>query len=84
MVPVFRLALAFCLAAPAALADPSAPALSPGVQLLDYGIYCVTESTGTQAAPETSLGYIDMLPGVPEMIYRQQAIPARLGTGGAA
>lgn len=80
MLPILRLALALCLAAPAALADPAAPALSPGVQLVDYGIYCETESTGTQPAPETSLGYIDMLPGVPEMIYRQQTIPARLGT----
>lgn len=80
MFPILRLVPVLCLAAPAALADPAAPALSPGVQLVDYGIYCQTESTGTQPAPETSLGYIDMLPGVPEMIYRQQAIPARLGT----
>lgn len=80
MFPILRLVPVLCLAAPAALADPAAPALSPGVQLVDYGIYCITESTGTQPAPETSLGYIDMLPGVPEMIYRQQAIPGRLGT----
>ncbi len=75
-----RLAIALCLAAPAALAEPAPPFTAPGVRLVDHGIYCQTESTGTTPAPETSLGYIDTLPGVPEMIYRQQTIPARLGT----
>lgn len=80
MSPILRLALAFCLAAPAALADPADPTLAPGIRLVDHGIYCQTEAIGTTPAPETSLGYIDTLPGVPEMVYRQQTVPARLGT----
>ncbi|MDQ2066416.1 DUF3859 domain-containing protein [Xinfangfangia sp. CPCC 101601] len=74
------LSLAFIAIPLPALADPAPPLLAPGVRLIDHGIYCQTDSIGTQAAPETSLGFIDTLPGVPVMVYRQQEIPGRLGT----
>lgn len=79
MKRLLSFALPLLLAGPA-LAEPAAPVLSTGVRLIDHGIYCLTESVGTVEAPGTSLGYIDTLPGVPQMIYRQQVIPGKLGT----
>ena len=69
-------ALAFCLPA---FADVAAPASSPTVQITNFGIYCSPEIKERQEAPETSLGYIEVFSGMPEIRYQQQKVPARLG-----
>jgi Domain of unknown function (DUF3859) len=63
----------------AALADPAPPEARPGIEIAEYGIHCNVETEGTQAAPETASGFINLLSGMPEFAFRQQQVPARLG-----
>ena len=72
-------ALALLLPVQAALAEPAPPWTAPGIELADFGIYCALQSAGTQAAPDTTLGYIHTLTGVPAIVFHQQEVPARLG-----
>lgn len=76
-----RLALAVCLALPGAalLAGPGAPVTAPGIELVELGIFCQADTAATEAAPETSLGYITLLDRPPELAFRQQEVPARIG-----
>ena len=79
-----RRLLALCvtllIAAFPALADPAPPTLTPGIRMLEFGVYCRPSSEGTEPAPETSLGYINLLSTLPEFIHRQQQVPASMGT----
>lgn len=79
MSAFFRLCLVLLWSATAALADPAAPQSAQGIRFVEIGIYCRPESEGTEPAPETSLGYINLLATLPEFIHRQQRIPAALG-----
>ena len=76
-----RLALGLCAAvfASAALAELSSPILGPGITIQEIGIYCAAEDKATEPAPETSLGYIFVLDGIPEFAFKQRQVPARLG-----
>ena len=67
------------LASTIAFADPAAPVTSPGITFVGLGIYCDADNTKTEAAPGTSLGYIHILPGQPQIAFHQQQVPARLG-----
>jgi len=69
-------ALTFCFPA---LADVAAPVSSPTVQITNFGIYCSPEIKERQEAPETTLGYIEVFSGMPEIRFQQQKVPARLG-----
>jgi hypothetical protein len=71
--------LALALAASAGLADPSQRSAAPGVAIEDFGIHCNVETVGTQEAPDTSSGEINLLSEVPEFAFRQQEVPARFG-----
>jgi len=62
-----------------ALAEPAAPWTAQGIKIADFGIYCPVETAGTEAAPDTSLGYINNLSGTPVIVFHQQQVPARLG-----
>jgi hypothetical protein len=73
------IALPVTLVALAALAEPAPPVASPGVEIIGVGVYCRPEIETTEDAPETELGYVGLLPGVPELVFQQQEIPARLG-----
>jgi hypothetical protein len=75
------LLLSFVLAllpGPAALADPAPPVTAPGITLNGYGILCRTGTTRREAAPDTSLGYIQIMAAMPEIAFVRQDIPARL------
>jgi hypothetical protein len=76
LLPAAIAALAFYRPA---FADVAAPVASPTVQITDYGIYCSPETKNRLEAPETSLGYIEVFSGTPEIRYQQQEVPARLG-----
>ena len=75
-----RAALPLALLASATFAEPAPPEAGPGIELVDFGIYCATESSGTEPAPGTALGYVDLLPGMPQIVYHQQLVPGRLGS----
>jgi Domain of unknown function (DUF3859) len=72
-------AVLVCLCGVMATAEPAPPVISPGITIVELGIYCRAEAAGTEAAPETTLGYIAVLPAVPQFVFRQQQVPARLG-----
>ena len=82
-MPAIRPTLPICAAVVAAalpvLADPAPPLATPLVTIVEYGIYCRPDVEGTEAAPETSLGYINVFSGLPEFRFQQQQVPARLG-----
>jgi hypothetical protein len=79
-VPRFLAALALvALASLPATAEPAPPFTAPGVTIQDFGIYCRPGTTTLEAAPETTLGYIHKLSGLPVIAFRQQEVPARLG-----
>ncbi len=67
------------LSGAAALADPALPFTAPGITFAGLGIYCHAGDTRTEPAPETSLGYIHILPNQPRIAFHQQQVPARLG-----
>ena len=54
-------------------------ATAPGIKVESLGVYCNLESEGREDAPETDLGYIDILSGMPDFAFQQREIPARLG-----
>lgn len=70
----FFCGLVVTLFAMAALAQTA-----PGIVLKNVGIYCRPEITGTEAAPDTALGYINLMQGQPEFAFLQTDVPARLG-----
>jgi len=76
-----RLAFGLCaaLAASAALAELSSPIAGPGISIQEIGIYCRADTEATEPAPETALGYIFVLDGIPEFAFKQRQVPARLG-----
>lgn len=61
------------------MADLAPIATAPGIKVESLGVYCNLESEGREDAPETDLGYIDILSGMPEFAFQQREIPARLG-----
>lgn len=72
-------ALLAVFAATAAFAGPVPPQGSTHVDIVDFGIYCRPEITGTEPAPDTSLGYVNLLGGDTTIRLHQQEIPAILG-----
>jgi Domain of unknown function (DUF3859) len=62
-----------------ALAEPAPPVAGPGLTIDAVGIFCRKGTTRREAAPETTLGYIELLDGLPELAFRQQTVPARIG-----
>ncbi|OZA18690.1 MAG: hypothetical protein B7Y02_01375 [Rhodobacterales bacterium 17-64-5] len=70
--------LLFVLATGAVAETPS-PITAPGIVLQSIGIYCRPEIASTEAAPDTALGYINMMAAQPEFVFRQTTVPARLG-----
>ncbi|MEZ5798943.1 MAG: DUF3859 domain-containing protein [Paracoccaceae bacterium] len=78
---VAALALALWLAriGPAAMAEPAPPQVAPQIELVDFGVYCQMDTVEREPAPETSLGYINVLSGTPEFQFRQLQVPALLG-----
>jgi hypothetical protein len=72
------LALALVLAGPL-WSEPAPPVTAPGVTIVDLGVYCRPGTTTREDAPGTTLGYIQKLPDMPAMAFRQQVIPARIG-----
>ena len=76
----FALALVipFVVANPT-FAEPAPPVSDPEITLISFGIYCKPPVIDRQEAPDTRLGYIDLLEGTPEIRFQQQEIPARLG-----
>jgi hypothetical protein len=72
------LAIVLLLALPVG-AEPAPPFTAPGVSIQAYGIYCRPGTTTREAAPDTSLGYINLIQGLPVIAFRQQEVPARLG-----
>jgi hypothetical protein len=79
MLPrLLSLVVALMLALPLR-ADPAPPFTAPGVTIVDLGVYCRPGTTTREDAPGTTLGYIQKLPDMPAMAFRQQQIPARIG-----
>lgn len=73
------LALAAGLLALPLAADPAPPVTDPAITIVDLGIYCRPALAGTEEAPGTSLGYINLFDGQPVIRHRQQEVPAALG-----
>lgn len=78
-LPTAFLAVLALLVASPALADPAPPSTAPGIVIEGYGVHCTIETEGTQAAPGTESGFVNLLSGTPEFTHRQQEIPARIG-----
>ncbi len=78
LVLLLTLGLALGWLAPVA-ADPAPPRTDPRVRIVDLGIYCRPQIAGQEAAPDTSLGYINLFSEQPVIRYRQQQVPAALG-----
>jgi hypothetical protein len=72
-------ALLSCLSALPSLAELAPIVTAPGVTLEKVGIYCRLEAEGREDAPETDLGYIQLLSGTPDFAFEQREVPARLG-----
>lgn len=70
---------AFALLTGPANAELAPITAAPGIKVESLGVYCNVESSGREDAPETDLGYIDLLTGIPEFAFEQREIPARLG-----
>ena len=62
-----------------AFAETPAPVAGAGIVLQSIGVYFSPEIAGTEAAPDTELGYINLMTAPPEFIFRQTDVPARLG-----
>jgi len=62
-----------------AVAETPAPVTAPGIELQSIGIYCRPEIEATEVAPDTALGYINLMAAPPEFVFRQTEVPARLG-----
>lgn len=71
--------LILALATGAALAELAPPRSGTGITLDKVGIYCRMETDGREAAPDTDLGYIQILAATPEFVFEQREVPARLG-----
>lgn len=57
------------------------PRQAPEVDELIYGIYCSEEPLRQDPAPGTASGVINIVPGVPEMRFVQQVVPADRAVG---
>ncbi len=60
-------------------AEPAPPITDPAITVVDLGIYCRPTLAGTEEAPSTSLGYINLFAEQPVIKHRQQRVPAALG-----
>lgn len=60
-------------------AETPAPVTGPGIVLQSIGIYCRPEIASTEVAPDTEVGYINLMAATPEFAFRQTEVPARLG-----
>jgi Domain of unknown function (DUF3859) len=63
----------------AAFAEPAPPQGSAMTDIVDFGIYCRPSVAGTEAAPDTSLGYVNVLAEDPVFRHQQQEVPAIIG-----
>ena len=75
----FLFSLLACASAVPAMAELAPITAAPGIVLEKVGIYCKLETEGREAAPETDLGYIQVLVATPEFAFDQREVPARLG-----
>ncbi|WP_368184983.1 DUF3859 domain-containing protein [Aestuariibius sp. HNIBRBA575] len=50
--------------------------IAPQIAFLEAGIVCETPSTGTRVAPDTAIGYIDVIEGSPDFISNSRVVPA--------
>lgn len=75
----FLSALAFALLAFPARAELAEITTSPGITLEQVGIFCSLEGIARADAPETDLGYVELLSGEPQLVFEQREVPARLG-----
>ena len=57
------------------------PVIGPGVDTVDFGIYCQQHTVETAPAPETAEGVVNLVPEIPEFRYRQFVVPATIGIG---
>jgi Domain of unknown function (DUF3859) len=74
------LTIALCLGlAQPVLARPAPPWADLEIGQVSYGIFCISQVSHQESAPDTDLGFIDVLEGTPEIRFQQQEIPARLG-----
>lgn len=60
-------------------ADPAPPQDSPGITILDFGVYCRPQVTAQEEAPETALGYINIFSATPTIRFHGQQVHAALG-----
>ncbi|MBL9047507.1 MAG: hypothetical protein JNK34_09405, partial [Tabrizicola sp.] len=79
VLPILRLFLCAAILATPASAELAPISSAPGIVVESYGIYCKLDSEGREEAPLTDLGYVDLLPGMPDFAFRQRQVPARLG-----
>lgn len=72
---------AFLSLAPMAMAQESGPNpwVSETINSLTYGIYCSEPPVELRDAPDTAAGVVNIVPGVPEMLFEQTLVPAQLG-----
>lgn len=78
-----RLALtggAFALSALAAWAQEG-DFVKPPLELIEAGVFCPVESTGTEVAPGTERGYIDLIEGDVTADFRSAIVPGELEMG---
>lgn len=75
------LSLALSLVAPPAFAqDTTAPAFFDAARVeIEFGVYCETESVGSEEAPGTANGSIDILAEVPDFLWATHQVPAYPG-----
>ncbi|HMS96406.1 MAG TPA: DUF3859 domain-containing protein [Tabrizicola sp.] len=79
VLPILRPLLCAAILATPASAELAPISSAPGIVVESYGIYCKLDSEGREEAPLTDLGYVDLLPGMPDFAFRQRQVPARLG-----
>jgi Domain of unknown function (DUF3859) len=60
-------------------ANTSVPVTGPGITIEAVGIFCRQGTTRREAAPGTTLGYVELVDGLPEIAFQQRTVPARIG-----
>jgi Domain of unknown function (DUF3859) len=78
-IPLKILCLSTILAGMPALAALDPISTGPGIVIETVGIYCHVAPQGREEAPQTDLGYIQILVGMPDFSFEQREVPARLG-----